>query len=56
MNDFKTSRDRLPRNNDKVGVAFSLFLVAAAGIVAGSLAAIVLHLSGLTDAFVTSFQ
>lgn len=56
MTDYKTSRDRLPKDDDNVGVTFAVFLAVAAGIVAGSLSAIVLHFSGLTDALIVSFS
>lgn len=57
MTDYKTSRDRLPkhRDDDHIGITFGVFLAVAVGIVAGSLGAIIMHASGLTDAFILSF-
>lgn len=57
MNDYKTSRDRLPKykDDDNVGVTFSVILGITALIVGASLTAIVMHFSGLTDAFTHSF-
>lgn len=43
------------KNDDHVGITFGVVLVLTALVVAGSLAAIVLHFSGLTDAFINSF-
>jgi hypothetical protein len=43
MIDYKTSRDRLPKHqdDDNVGITFSVILILAASVVAGSVAALI---------------
>lgn len=54
MKDYKTKRDRL-KNDDNVGVTFSVILAVVVLVVAASLAAIIMNEAGFADAFVMSF-
>lgn len=57
MQDYKRPHDRLPKHkdDDNLGITFTVILVVVTGALAGSLAAIIMNDAGLTDAFINSF-